>query len=83
MTESFFAYVVYDQASDFPGKFVVRRWECWPNEGAEGDLCHSMPDANPLIVADTLNEARSVVPVGLACFPRQALDDSAILETWL
>jgi hypothetical protein len=66
-------YTVYENPFDYPGKFVVRRFEVFT--GAT--------DPNPLIVCDTLEEVRAVLPPGLVCLPRHPDDDPVILETWL
>lgn len=69
-TEGLHLYTIYSNPSDFPGKFVVRHFE-----GAE--------PRETVIVADTLHEARSALPPGLARIVRSPGDDPVILETWL
>jgi hypothetical protein len=66
-------FVVYDSPADFPGLFVVRRWEIrsgWVN------ACEAR-------VANTLEAAREVVPPGMYRLPRFPDDDPKIVEVWL
>ncbi|HEY7195473.1 MAG TPA: hypothetical protein VH439_17150 [Gemmatimonadales bacterium] len=71
-------YVVYHDPSDYPGRFVVRRQRVT-------DVVVSDPE--PLVVCDTLGEARSAllaaVPTGLYCLPRFPQDESQIVEAWI
>lgn len=68
-------YVVYDNPTDYPGKFVVRA-----HRVISGG---SVPEAEPRAVTDTLDEARKVIPDGLIRFVRDETDDAKIVETWL
>ena len=64
-------FVVYRSPSDFPGKYVVRRWlDC-------------VPEHEPLRVCEQLDQARSAIPAGAANIGRMREDDPAILEVWL
>lgn len=65
------AWAVYKDPSDYPGKFVVRRF-IGMNAKKE-----------PEVVADTLDEARRVIPAGLICVPRLNGDDPVIYEVWI
>lgn len=67
-------YVIYRSPSDYPDKFVVRRWEC-----------SSPPQAREMINSpvDTVKEARALVPKNLVRFHRALTDDAVIVETWL
>ena len=67
-------YVVYDNPSDYPGQFVVRR-----NVVAKG--LHV--DVDPICVVDSLEEARGHIPQGLVMIPRMIEDDACIHEVWL
>ena len=69
-------YVVYENPSDYPGKFVVRRW---PNTLVSPPI----PDPVPLIVCDSLEVARAVVPPYAVCLQRSPDDDPAVREVWL
>ena len=64
-------WVIYDNPTDFPGKFVVRKWI---GEAA---------DKEPLIVADTLEEARKALPKHIVRLMPSEGDDPKIVETWL
>lgn len=70
-----FTYTIYDNPSDFPGTFVVRRFAV----SAAG------PDPDPGVwaLAKDLDSARESIPAGLVCFDRQPGDDPVIVETWL
>ncbi len=70
----FFTYTIYNKATDYPGKFVIRQWEVVPHQGL-----------NPGIgfVCDTLFEARNLLPGQLYNTGRSEKDDPAILETWM
>lgn len=66
-------WVIYENPTDYPGWWVVRR-RCVGNGETVIDpaaiLCYS------------LDQARSVIPQGLVCFPRDQNDDPVIVETW-
>lgn len=64
-------WAVYENPSDFPDKFVVRRW------------AGKHPDSEPLAVANTLEEARAAVPKGLQNIGRMRDDDPVLVEVWL
>lgn len=68
-------YVVYDNPSDYPGKFVVRRQT--PINGIV------VAENKPMIIASTLEEARAAIPRDLMRFPRDPSDDPVIVESWL
>ena len=63
-------WTVYENPSDHPGKFVVRKFHL----DQPTDVHH---------VEDTLEAARKHVPFGLIRLPRSAGDDPVILEVWL
>lgn len=71
---AFRSWTIYKRPLDHPTKYVVRGW----TNGA--DL--SVPDRDAEL-ADTLNEARDLVPGGLTRIPRAWQDDPIIVETWL
>jgi len=66
-------YTVYCNPADYPGKFVVRRFD--RVTGAAERLAWA--------VGDTLNDARKHIPPWLACISRAAEDDPVIVESWL
>lgn len=68
-------YTIYTDPLDFPGKFVVRRHVV--------EAGHSVPDVMPMIVADSLEEARRVLPTGSTCLGREPGDDQKIVESWI
>lgn len=76
-------YVVYANPTDYPGKWVVRRWDV--------DIDHPgmlLVSAEPLAVCSSLQEAREAVlqkgdGVSGVCLPRHDADDPAIWETWV
>ena len=63
-------FAVYQNPSDYPGKFVVRKF------------VGENPDEKPLCVEDTLEEARKKIPAGLHRADRIPNDDVVIIETW-
>ena len=64
-------YVIYANPSDYPSKFVVRRWI--------GEQACVEPEG----VFATLSQARAVVPVGAVFITPQDNDDPCIAEVWL
>ena len=64
-------YVIYNNPSDYPGKFVVRRWI-----GLQA--C-----AEPEGVFATLNKARGILPIGSVSVSPQEYDDPCIAEVWI
>ncbi len=66
-------YVVYENPSDFPGKFVVRIHTI-------SEVGRFFGEANAF---SSLDEARKSVPPGLVKFRRSPMDDPRIVETWL
>lgn len=64
-------YTIYRNPSDFPGKFVARKFE---------DL---VPDNRPTVVENILEEARAKLPKGLFWTNRADNDDPSIVEVWI
>lgn len=63
-------WTVYQYPEDYPGKFVAR--------------CFDLDKPTvAVIVADGLEDLRSLLPKGLVRLERNELDDPVILETWL
>lgn len=77
MSQDWHHYAIYFNPSDFPGKYVLRRWAI--KEGVPFPL----PDPSPTYVADTLSEVRAQVPAGLVHLHRHPEDDPVIVETWM
>lgn len=72
-------WTVYDDPADYPGKFVVRRFTIYRPEEGERRI---VEDAEPMIVTDSLDDARGVIPAGAYCLGRHPDDDPAIFEVW-
>ncbi len=65
---------VYKNPADYPDKYVARLWDV------------KRPSAKPtdmVVLADTLEEVRSIKPEWMAITPRQEADDPVIIETWI
>ena len=75
MTDVLHMWTVYENPSDYPGRFVVRRFSI-----TEGRV---QRDTFPVVVVDTLQEARDHVPPGRCMLPRSVGDDPVIVEIWL
>jgi len=78
--ETLTIWVIYENPSDFPGRFVVRPQRIYP-----GGQVEIPPE--PTAVVDSLELARWHVNAGrapgdLTWFPRQSEDDPSIVETW-
>lgn len=69
------SFAIYQNPTDYPGRFVVRGWTWTASSLA--------PDAEPTAVVDTLDAARAAIPAGLVCEPRAPGDDPVIVEVWL
>jgi hypothetical protein len=67
-------FTIYRHPSDYPDKFVVRRFLVTDKPN---------PDKTPCAVCNNLNDARAAIPFGMVCVDRQPSDDPVIIETWL
>lgn len=69
-------WTVYDNPTDYPGKFVARRFDV--------DADGARPTAS-IIVAPDLNTLRDILCYELRLTPisRNDKDDAKIVETWL
>ncbi|HTE38019.1 MAG TPA: hypothetical protein VK630_15875 [Reyranella sp.] len=67
-------WVIYDNPSDQPGKFVLRRQYA----SAVGTGCDVVA-----LVFDTLAQAREALPPGLVNIGRMQGDDPVITEVWV
>jgi len=63
-------WTVYDSPSDYPGRFVARRFEL------------NRP-TRLVLVASSLEGVRRLLPPGLYCLPRLPGDEPHIVEVWL
>lgn len=69
-------YVIYHNARDYPGKYVVR--------GVTIRRRDIQPDGEPLAVVDTLDQARAAIPPAAdVCITRSDNDEPQIVETWI
>jgi hypothetical protein len=73
--ESLPMWVIYYDPKDYPGKWVVRRFDISSAEGivpqTEASVC------------DSLTEARAAVPLGASWLDRSPGDEPQIKEMWL
>ncbi len=67
-------FVIYDHPKDFPGHYVVRRWL------VSGANVMVSPQAQ---LADSLEDARKLIPFGKVMLGRAPEDDPVIAEIWL
>lgn len=67
--------VVYENPTDYPGKFVVRRWRVF--------LGGAYTDAEPLLVCETLEETSKLLRPGAINVAVDGFEDRAIREVWL
>jgi hypothetical protein len=67
-------YVITTNTSDYGDKHVVRR-HCIGDQSV-------VPDADPFVVCDSLDEARSMIPAGLVRGEPSVKDDLVIVEFW-
>jgi hypothetical protein len=63
-------WAIYFNPKDYPGKFVLRKW------------INDIP-TDEVYTADSLDEIRMKVPLGLMCIKRYPQDDPVIVETWI
>lgn len=70
-------YTVYESPTDYPDKYVVRRWEV--------EAPDNVPTAkNVVMIGSDLNEIRNALQkIGLFVIPRDESDDKKIVETWI
>lgn len=66
-------FVIYNSPSDYPGKWVVRRWNCLPVPTPTEEA----------IACESLDEARQTIPQGALLLARHPDDDPVIHETWI
>jgi hypothetical protein len=68
-------YCVYRKPTDYPDKYVVRKWEIY--SGLQSPVPGGLQIANDLLTA------RKLVPEGLARLARLPNDDPNIVEVWI
>lgn len=71
---SIWCYTIYDHPADYPDQFVVRAWAV-----SEGVVIAYAPVG----FADTLEDARYLIPQGRTRIDRTQQDDPVIVESWL
>ena len=64
-------YCVYENPSDYLGKYVVRKW------------FNNQPKLIPEALGDDLEKVRQVIPKHFIKLDRSPDDDPVILETWI
>ena len=70
-------YTIFFNPADFPGWFVVRRFDVVQGQKEPVPRQHAT-------VHPTLETARDAIPPSAdTCFPRATGDDPAIVETWM
>lgn len=62
---------IYKKPKDYPDKFVARLWDI--NNKA----------TNFVVVAETLDKVRKLVPQNMTCIPPSEIDDPVIVEVYL
>ncbi len=67
-------WTIYDSPSDFPGKYVARRFEIEPNRPLA---------TSDHIVGPTLESVRAQLPPGLYRMDRVSHDEPHVVEVWL
>lgn len=70
-------YTVYRSPADYPGRWVVRGHDILTG------VDEPVPHVEPLVVCDSLEDARASMPPGLLVCPRDRHDDPCIVETWI
>jgi hypothetical protein len=66
-------WAIYQNPTDYPSKWVVRRFAIF-----RGDV---VPDLN-CVVCDSLEEARAQIPAGFVNVGRMEADEPQIEEVW-
>jgi hypothetical protein len=67
-------YAIYDHPRDYPDHFVVREWRAIDGQPVPSEDCW---------LAQTLEDARALIPSGFYCIGRWAGDDPVIVEVWI
>lgn len=76
--DALYAFTIYRDPKDYPGRFVVRRFKV-TRTGSE-----PVPDPQPFAVVRSLQEARRVImPLQLIRLDRSPDDEPHIVETWI
>jgi hypothetical protein len=75
MNNELHMWVIYWNPSDYPHRYVVRRWSVAAGSASGDD--------EPVAVVETLDEARRSVPLGLVHLGRSQADQRQIVEVWV
>lgn len=67
-------WTIYEKPKDFPNSLVARRWKISAG-GKKATDC--------IIIGQTLEEVRNLLPYGLTIVPRETNDDPCIVESWI
>jgi hypothetical protein len=81
LTKPMSLYVIYQDVKDYPGKFLIKRWNL-TSATAEVDQVRAR-ESQLVGVVDSLEEARKLIPAGLHNLGRSQQDDPVIVETWI
>lgn len=74
VTPTIWCYTIYDHPADYPDQFVVRAWL------VAGGVVIAY---HPVGFADSLDDARALIPLGRERIDRSDEDDPVIVESWL
>lgn len=66
-------YAIYDHPRDYPDHFVVREWLIFPGHTQPGDAW----------LAETIEEARTVLPSGTTQISGPDPKDPILIEVWM
>lgn len=69
-----FTYTIYDHPRDYPNHWVVRRFRIASGCFIPEQECQ---------IADSLEQARRLIPSGLTRFERSPDDSPEVVETWM
>lgn len=72
----FVVYMIYSNPSDYPGLFVLQRWNMARGPGDE--VRHTV-----LAVERDFARIRELVPKGLTRIPRSPTDNPIVVEAWM
>lgn len=64
-------YAIYYDPSDYPDKYVVRKW------------VGESPEEEPVCVVNDIESARKNVPTGMYKIPHQMGEDACIIESYI
>jgi hypothetical protein len=73
-------WVIYENPSDYPGKFVARWWQLAVLPSEPGAVYVPTSEKH---VEDTLDAVRARIGSGFAYFARMPGDDPVIVEVWI